>query len=434
MNPRFAAALGRRILRGKDGTARYLRGAIMGIAVSLVPLVVVMEVSTGMIQGITARLLEVGTYHLQVPISPTTPLPRLRELSAAVAAVPDVVAAVAEKQGTAMIVSSSGAAGVSIRCVPSDVFDRDTGFKSFFTIRSGVADLSRDDSILLSVALAATLDVTSGDTVNILTTWDEAMTGPPRLTPVRVEGIYETGYQELDAALAYGSLGLAQHIFSARASRAIIGVKVKDPFGNLAVVEQGVAAAAGGDVRVATWREIEFSRLASFRTTKALLIFIMALIVAVAAVNVSSAIVMILFERRHELGILKSVGADQGSISAAYMVTGLVTGTAGTAAGLGIGLLVAVNINQVIDGLTRGINGVLTLVSWARAAVIPGSKPFGSFTLFNSAYYLSSIPIKIDASEIIVAGVATILLSAIASFIPAARAARVRPMEILKKV
>ena len=434
MNVRFAAALGRRMLRGRDGTARYLRGAVLGIAVSLVPLVVVMEVSTGMIQGITARLLEIGTYHLQIPLPPATSIARLTELSAAVADVAGVIAAVPERQGTGMIVSSTGAVGVSIRCVPADVFSRDAGFASYLSIRSGAPDLSEKDSVLLSSALAASLNVHAGESVNVLTTWDEAMAGPPRLTPVRVVGIYETGYQELDATLAYGSLSLADRIFSVRSSRTIIGVKVKDPFGNLAAIERGVYAAAGGDVNVSTWREIEFSRLASFRTTKALLLFIMALIVAVAAVNVSSAVLMILFERRHELGILKSIGADPASLAASYLLTGLVTGAAGTAIGLGFGLLVAVNINQVMAGITGAVNAVLALVSLAQSAFVPGAKPLGSFTLFNSAYYLSSIPIKIDVAEIVVAAASTILLSALAAYFPAARTARIRPMEILKKV
>ena len=92
----------------------------------------------------------------------------------------------------------------------------------------------------------------------------------------------------------------------------MIGVKVRDPFGNLSRVAREVAAAAGGDARVATWRDIEYARLSSFRTTKALLLFIMALIVVVACVNVSSTVLMILFERRHDLGILKSVGAGPG--------------------------------------------------------------------------------------------------------------------------
>ena len=66
------SSLSLRVLRGRGGTARYLRGAVIGIAISLVPLIVVMEVSTGMIDGITARLLEVGTYHLQIALPPDT--------------------------------------------------------------------------------------------------------------------------------------------------------------------------------------------------------------------------------------------------------------------------------------------------------------------------------------------------------------------------
>ena len=138
---------------------------------------------------------------------------------------------------------------------------------------------------------------------------------------MKVAGVYDTGYQELDKTLAYASLALADRILSPRASRAMIGVKVRDPFGGLAPVSRRVAAAAG-DARVATWREIEYARLASFRTTKALLLFIMALIVLVACVNVSSVVLMIVFERRHDLGILKSVGAGPRALSLSFLLSG----------------------------------------------------------------------------------------------------------------
>ena len=301
MTARFVLFLSRRMLRGRAGSARYLRGAVLGIALSLVPLVVVMEVSTGMIDGITARLLEVGTYHLQVPFPPETPVDVLAAAADAIGRVKDVIAAVPERQGTGMLVAARGAAGVNLRFVAPDVFTRDTGFRSFMTIRSGTADLSGGTALLVSAALAATLGVGPGDTVNILTTWGEDLSGPPRLTPVPVAGIYETGYQELDAALAYAPITLADRILSPRSSRAFIGVKVKDPFVDLAPLAREVAAAAGGEARVATWRQIEYARLESFRTTKALLLFIMALVVAVASVNVSSAVMMIIIERRHDL-------------------------------------------------------------------------------------------------------------------------------------
>ena len=434
MNARFILFLGRRMLRGRGGTARYLRGAVAGIALSLVPLIVVMEVSTGMIDGIMARLLEVGTYHLQVALPPDTPLPSLLRMAASVASAHDVTAVVPERQGTGMLVGPHGAAGFGIRCVPSDIFQRDGGFRSIVSITAGSGDLSRDDAILLSGALAGSLGASLGDTVSVLTTYGGDMSGPPRLTPLRVTGIYETGYQELDKSLAYASLAAAPRLLSPRASRTLLGVKVRDPFADLAPVEKAVIEAAGGGVRVATWNQIEYARLASFRTTKALLLFIMALVVIVASVNVSSSVLMIIFERRHDLGILKSVGAGPRSLSAAFLFAGFSTGLLGAAAGITAGLLVAVNINAVIAGLEWTVNRVLAFISLVWSTIDPSAAAFAPFMLFNSAYYLKSIPIRIEPGEVIAAAVATLLLSALASYLPAARAARTRPLEILRKV
>lgn len=434
MNARLVLFVSRRILRGRGGTARYLRGAVLGIAVSFIPLVVVMEVSTGMIEGITARLLEVGTYHLQLALDPSVTPERLAETADAVAAVPGVVASIPERIGTAMVLSARGAAGASIRFVPPDLLERDRGFRSFVTVRQGEPGLDRPDTILVSSAMARTLDVSAGDTVNVLTTWGENMSGPPKLTPVTVAGIYETGYQELDASLAYASLDLAKRILSPRASRVIVGVKVADPFGDLVPLQAAVQRAAGGVGRAATWRELEYARLASFRTTKALLLLIMAMIVVVACVNVSSATLMILFERRHDVGILKSVGAGPRELSMSFLASGLATAAAGALAGIAAGLLVAVNINEVIRSLEWLVNRGLDVASFVQGTFNPAAHAFGGFTLFNSAYYLSSIPVRIQPAEIVASAIGALLLSGLAAYVPAARATRARPLEILKKV
>jgi len=430
---RLVLFLASRMLRGRDGAARYLRGAVLGIAVSFVPLVLVMEVSTGMIEGITARLLEVGTYHLQAALPPDLAPERLDELASAVGKVSGVVAAIPERIGTAMIVSERQAAGVSVRFVPPDIFQRDAGFRSYVTLRAGSGSLERQDSVLLSSALAASLGVSAGDRVSLLTTWGENLGGPPRLTPVTVTGVYDTGYQELDSALAYAPLALAQRVLSPRAARVMIGVKVRDPFADLSLMQRRVGLAAG-ESRVADWREIEYARLSSFQTTKALLLLIMALIVVVACVNVSSAVLMLLFERRRDLGILKSVGAAPGSLSSSFLVTGLAMGTAGTALGVLFGLVVAVNVNQLIHGLEWVINRILDLASILAAPFSATQHAFGAFTLFNSAYYLQSIPIRIEPAEIAASSVLAIVLASLAAYIPARRAARTRPLDILKKV
>ena len=128
MRARLALFLSSRMLRGRDGTARYLRGSVIGIALSLVPLIVVMEVSTGMIEGITARLLEVGTYHVQVSL-PSGPGGGHGATGGIHFRVHGVVAAVPERQGTGLLVTPRSAAGVTIRCVPSDIFAVDAGFR-----------------------------------------------------------------------------------------------------------------------------------------------------------------------------------------------------------------------------------------------------------------------------------------------------------------
>jgi ABC-type lipoprotein release transport system permease subunit len=106
----------------------------------------------------------------------------------------------------------------------------------------------------------------------------------------------------------------------------------------------------------------------------------------------------------------------------------------GTALGVALGLLVAVNINELIAGLEWTVNHALALASLLRAPFAPSASPFGSFTLFNSAYYLKSIPIQIEPLEVTTASVAALLLSALASWLPASRAARTRPLEILRKL
>ena len=434
MKRSFVAFFSLRTLRGKAGTARYLRGSVVGIALSLVPLLLVMEVSTGMIEGITARLLEVGTSHVQVSLPPGTGAAAMESLARRIADDPQVVAAVPERQGTGLLVSDKAAAGATIRCIADDAFLRDSGLASLVTLRAGELSLARPDSALVSAALAGTLGVGVGDEIAVLTSYGESMSGPPRVTSVRVAGLFETGYQELDKVMVYAPLSSSARMLSPRASRTLIGVKVREPFADLEPVIHRLRSALPADSRLATWRELEYSRLASFQTTRALLLFIMGLVVLVAAVNVSSSVLMIVFERRLDIGILKAIGASPSSLAVAFLTAGAVTGLLGTALGIALGLLVAVNVNQLLAALQAVLDAGVWVASLIRISLVPSAAALEPVTLFNSAYYLQKIPIRIDALEVALAAAGTLLLSALASYIPAARAAGLKPLEVLKKV
>ncbi len=434
MRAAFSFALGLRILRGKAGTARYLKGAVIGIALSLVPLILVMEVATGMIEGITARLMEIGTFHVRISLPSSTTRDSLERAARRLLQSGEAREVIPVREGIALLFAGGESAGVTLRFVPSDLFSRDEGIRSMVSFSRGSAELEARDVVLLGAALADKLGVEVGQRVTVLTSYGEDGKGPPKMTEMRVGGIFATGYQELEKLYAYAALDASWKIISPRASATQIGVKVKDPFADLGPALQDIRAHAPPEARIFTWKELEYARLKSFQTTKALLLFIMAMIVLVGAVNVSSSVIMIAFERRFEIGILKSVGAGPSGLSLSFLMAGFVTGLLGTAVGVAIGLIAAVNINEIISAIQWGLSGLLRFFSLARAALVPSAPPLKEFTVFNSAFYLTSIPVRIHWVEVFLAAAGTLALSGIASYVPAARAARVRPLEIIRKV
>ncbi len=430
----FSFSLGARLLRGKMGTARYVRGSILGIAVSLVPLIVVMEVSGGMIDGITSRLVEMSTYHLRVSLPPDTSPAALKADTDAVAASRGVTEVIPERQGVGLLFSRGKSAGVTVRFIPPGLFQEDQGLRKMITVDEGTAALPAGDSLLLGAALAGSLGVHAGDRVFLLTPYGADAMGPPRITPMTVSGVLSTGYQEIEKLYAYAPLDSSWSILSNMASSTAIGAKVADPYGDLGPTVSDIRERLPDFGRVSTWEELNNARLRSFQTTKALLILIMALIVVVGCVNVSSAVIMIAIERRMDVGILKAAGVPPGSLTLAFVSAGFMTGLAGTAAGTAVGLFLAVNVNQLISVIQGAVNLAIKVFSAVRSSIIPAAPSAASVTIFNTAYYLSTIPIRIQWQEVCAAACGTLLLSGLASYLPAAKAARTRPLDVIRKV
>jgi len=425
--------LGLRTLRGRHGTGRYLRGAVAGIALGLVPLVIVMEVSTGMIEGITARLLEVGSHHLQASLPSALGTDDLVAAARTVEKLPGVRAATAERQATVLLAIASRSAGVTLRCVDPVSFARDEGLHRYLSATAGSLELAQPRTVLISAALARTLGARPGDTVLAVAGLNGEATVLPRVTRLTVGGVYETGYQELDKTVAYAALADAAAALPPRGARTVMGVKVVDPFTDLSAVASRVAEVLGPDARVSTWRDLERSRLASFETTRWLLVLIMSLVAAVAAANVSSTVLMLVLERRQEIGILLGIGARPAVLTRSFLLAGLVAAVAGTALGIAIGLLLAVNINGVIAVLDRLLSLAAGVFDIARSPFTAGTDSGTRLTLFQSAYYLQEIPVRIRAFEVAAAASGTLLVACLAAYLPARRAGRLSPLEVLRR-
>ena len=430
MKALFPLYLGVRNLFGRRGRlSPYLLGSVLGIALSLVPLIVVLEVADGMIAGITRRYLEVGTYHAQVSFPEMTSAEELEGILESLRAQPAVRYAMVERQGLGLASAAGGRSAVTIRAVAPQVYAEDEGFRRYFRLEAGSFDLKTPGSILLGRELGQRLGAGVGDRVRLLTLRGGARS-VPLVTAFTVRGVFSTGYQELDKLWVYVPLVGAERLLGGSGASRFIGLKLDDPFTDL---ERKLARLAlPGEAEVHSWYQLEKASYKSFQTTRALLLFIMALIVAVAAVNVSSSLVMVVLEKTPEIAILKAMGAGPLDIGLAFTVTALATGLAGTALGLAGGAAVALNINALLAGLERAINAAGRVAFALLAPAVRLPRP-PAIRLFNTEFYLDSIPIDLRLRELAVIAAATLLLAVLAAWLPALRAGRVRPLDVLRR-
>jgi lipoprotein-releasing system permease protein len=429
--------------RGERGGAR-IRSAVIGVAVSLVPLVVVMQLADGMIQGITDRFIEAGTYHLQAIHAPDMSSEEVEEAADRIAGIRGVNVVTPERRGMGLLSSEAGRSGVTIRAIPADAWSTDAGLRRYVEVEAGSFDLSGENSVVLGRALAEELGVEPGDPVRLLTVRPlDNGAFLPRVSRFTVAGVISTGYQELDQLWVFMPLERGMRVLPPGSSRQVLGIKIAEPYslpnplfasgrgGEARYLANEVARRLGVEWRLFTWYELERSRYMSFRTTKNLLVFIMALIVVVAAVNISSSLVMLVLEKQSEIAILKSIGASPAGIRRVFVLAGFFTGVLGAALGLAVGLAVAVNINGVLAGIEA-------VADWIQGGVYLLLSPLvddvpRNLNVFHSEFYLETIPITVDPAQLFAVAALTVLLSTLAALVPAYRAGRIRPLEVMRR-
>jgi lipoprotein-releasing system permease protein len=404
--------------RAREG-GRYLRGAAAGIAVSLIPIIVTLIVADGMIRGITDRYLELGTGHLQVynffeQGSLETAAEKVREL-------PNIRGAWHEQRGLGVLAGKGGKAGTTIRALDPSFWE-DEGSGKYLVTLAGAAKPESDRDLLLGEGLAAAIGAEPGDRVGIMTvrTSGDGRT-IPRMTPFTVRGIVSAGYHELDSLWCITTPGGGQRLFPQGASSSSLIVKIDEPYRKADSAAFSIYSILGSGYGVYTWKELQRSQYSSYESTRQLLLFIMALVVLIAAVNVSSATSMLVIERQRDIAVLKAAGAGPGGISGIFLWGGFLTGLAGSVLGLILGLLIGRNINALI----RSLEQLLSFFS----RLFHGD----AVKILDPGYYLETIPIIIDWTAVFLIGCFTILCSIIAAWIPARRAGKLKPLDLLRK-
>ena len=445
-----------------SSASRSLLGAILCIALSLVPLVVVLTVSDGMIEGITSRIVELSSYHMQVlvtgpvsslrlqdesnsPLLDLETVQGMKDFALQLQEIQGVTAAFPERQGIGLAAGAKGRTGATIRSVPPEIFAPESNFSQLFSAQAGSISLSSSRSALIGTGIAENLDLQPGDTIRIVT-MRTSPTGKviPKITPFTVEGVISCGYQELDSLWVFIPFDTGFSLLEGSLSTILVGLQTEDAFSDgLLETAWLVEEELPPECRLRLWSQLNTAQYENFTSTRIMLIFVMFLIVLVASVNISSALVMLAMERRREIAILKSVGATSEGIMAAFLLTGFCAGGAGVVLGIPLGILCAVNVNQILSGIEELLNifvhfwynlsnmffdflEMLLSMDFARSEFVP-------MQLLDPAFYLEEIPVILPWTGIFIIAAGTLVLSVVVSALPSIKAGKEKPLDTLRK-
>jgi len=403
--------------RAHEG-GRYLRGAAAGIAVSLIPIIVTLIVADGMIRGITDRYLELGTGHIQVfdmmNYGYAEAIDKIMDMD-------DVKGAWQEKRGMGVLAGKNGRAGITVRAIESSFWDYEASY-SFLKIIDGIHKPETDRDMVIGVTLADNIGANVGDTVRLMTVRNsDDGRFIPRMTSFTVRGIMSCGYNELDALWCIINYDSAGRVFSADQATSSLIIKIDDPYRNADDFLMKLFYSLGSRYSMYTWKELLRSQYSAYETSRQLLLFIMALIVIVAAVNVSSATSMLVLERQRDIAVLKVSGANVFGVTQVFLIGSFLTGLIGSLIGITLGLLIGSNINFLI----RSLENILSFIS----GLFNGEE----VKILDPGFYLETIPIIIDWNMVMMIGIFAILCSVLASWIPAIKAGKLKPMDLIRK-
>ncbi|HEY5791470.1 MAG TPA: lipoprotein-releasing ABC transporter permease subunit [Gammaproteobacteria bacterium] len=266
--------------------------------------------------------------------------------------------------------------------------------------------------IVLGSELARYLGVRLGDKVTVIT--PEAAVTPagilPRLKRFTVVGVFEVGMFEYDRNLALVHLDDAAKLL--RLDGAVSGVRLKlvDLFRAPAVVRE-IAGDLGGGFMVSDWTRQHANFFRAIQVEKRVMFIILLLIVAVAAFNIVSTLVMTVTDKQADIAILQTLGATPGSVMQVFIVQGALIGVIGTLLGLAGGVALALNVETLVPAIER---------------------LFGIRFLSPDVYYISDLPSDLQWYDVGRITLMSLLLSLVATLYPAWRAARTQPAEALR--
>ncbi len=413
MGNHFEVWIGKRYVRSRSNSSFVsLISAIsmLGIAIAVAVLIVVLSVVNGFERELKERLLSM-TAHASIE-GVDGRLANADELLAVAVSNPRVNAAAAYIGGQALLVFERQISGTELRGIDPVAEVAVSGIGDLLQTGRLSELVEGEFRIVLGVELANAMQVGVGDKVTV--TLAQGIVTPlgvvPRTKRFTVSGIYRVGMYEFDRRLAFINIHDAQKLYRMHDTVSGVRLAVSDIYEAPAIVRE-VALENAQQVLVSDWtrRHVNFFR--SIQITKSILFVILMMVVAVAAFNIVSTLVMVVKAKQADIAILRTIGARPMSILKVFVVQGSIVGIAGTLVGVGLGMILALNVEALIGFFESA---------------------FGIKFLAADVYFISDLPSDLQYADVVLVAIIALSLALISTIYPAWIAARTAPAEALR--
>ena len=384
--------------------------SMIGIALGVMALIVVLSVMNGFQKEIRARILGVAS-HIQIS-GPEERLANWQGIAAQLPKFADVRASAPYVMGQGLLTFDSNVKGVLIRGILPQEEQKVADIHSHM-LAGKLTDLHAGEfGIVLGAVLARELGVGLGDKVTLVTPQGQVTPAGmmPRLKQFRVVGVFRIDMHEYDSGLALIQMNDAQRLF--RLGDQVSGLRLKLTDVMLAPkVTHDLIYGLKADAYISDWTQQHANYFRAVQIEKRMMFIILTLIIAVAAFNLVSTLVMTVTDKQADIAILRTLGASPASIMKIFVVQGALVGFIGTALGVVSGIVVALNIDVIVPAIERLI---------------------GTHILSGEVYMITQLPSDLQWADVSSIGVVSLVLSLLATLYPSWRAARINPAEALR--
>ncbi|WP_210544941.1 lipoprotein-releasing ABC transporter permease subunit [Rhodoferax sp. PAMC 29310] len=395
----------------RNGFISFISGvSMLGIALGVAALIIVLSVMNGFQKEVRDRMLSVVS-HIEIYAPYGAALPDLARTLAETRSNPQVIGAAPFIAAQALLARGEDMKGTIVRGIDPALEPEVTDLAGELKNTALTRLIPGEFGVVLGGELARSLGVREGDKVTLVAPSGQVTPAGvvPRLKQMTVVGTFDSGHYEYDSALVLMHVDDAARIFRLEGPSGV-RLKLQDLHQARAVAAE-LAKTLTGDLLIRDWTRQNRTWFAAVQLEKRMMFIILTLIVAVAAFNLVSTLVMTVTDKRADIAILRTLGASPQSIMGIFVVQGAMVGVIGTLAGLVLGLGVAFNIDVLVPALEHFL---------------------GATFLPKDVYLISSMPSDPQQSDILPVAIISLVLAFLATLYPSWRASRVNPAEALR--